>query len=101
MSEQFHNCDPIKAAADRRRFLCYGALTVALAVGFGYSMASLKYQSVFADVAELASKERVEAATLANKERASLHNRYMRQLGKKDKEIAAIIAACRPGVESK
>ncbi len=90
MSEQFHNCDPVKAAADRRRFLCYGALTVALAVGFGYSMASLKYQSVFSDVAELAAKERT-----------SLHNRYMRQLGKKDKEIAAIIAACRPGVESK
>lgn len=90
MSELSPSCDPIKAAADRRRFLCYGALTVALAVGFGYSMASLKYQSVFADVTELAAKER-----------KSLHNRYMRQLGKKDKEIAAIIATCRPGVESK
>lgn len=90
MSELSHSCDPIKAATDRRRFLCYGALTVALAVGFGYSMASLKYQSVFAEVVELGVKER-----------ASLHNRYMRQLGKKDKEIAALVSVCRPGVEVK
>jgi hypothetical protein len=90
MSELSHSCDPIKAATDRRRFLCYGALTVALAVGFGYSMASMKYQSVFGEVAETAKKER-----------DSMHNRYMRQLGKKDKEIAALISACRPGVEAK
>lgn len=70
--------------------MCYGALSIALAVGFGYSMASIKYQEAFTTI----------AATTA-KERSSIHNRYMRQLGKKDKEIAAILSVCRPGVEAK
>lgn len=90
MSEQSHSCDPSKIARERNRFLCYGALSIALAVGFGYSMASLKYQESFTIIAETTAKERT-----------SLHNRYMRQLGKKDKEIAVIIAACRPGAEVK
>lgn len=90
MSDQSHSCDPKRMARERNRFLCYGALSIALAVGFGYSMASIKYQEAFTTI----------AATTA-KERASIHNRYMRQLGKKDKEIAALIGACRPGVETK
>ena len=90
MSDQSHSGAPSKAAADYRRFICYGALSIALAVGFGYSMASIKYQETFAVIAETSAKER-----------ASLHNRYMRQLGKKDKEIGELIKACRPGVDIK
>lgn len=87
MSDQSHSCDPKKAAKDRKLFLCFGALAIALAVGFGYSMASIKYQETFATIAETTAKER-----------ASLHNRYMRQLGKKDKEIAALVRICPVGV---
>ena len=87
MSDQSHSCDPKKAAKDRKLFLCFGALAIALAVGFGYSMASIKYQEAFATIAETTTKERT-----------SLHNRYMRQLGKKDKEIAALIRMCPVGV---
>lgn len=85
MSEQSHSCDPSRIAKERNRFLCYGALSIALAVGFGYSMASLKYQETFAVISETASKER-----------ASLHNRYIRQLSKRDKQIAELTNACRP-----
>lgn len=87
MSEQSHSCDQKKAAKDRKLFLCFGALAIALSVGFGYSMASIKYQETFATIAETTAKERT-----------SLHNRYMRQLGKKDKEIAALIRTCPIGV---
>lgn len=90
MSDQSHSCDPIRVTKERNRFLCYGALSIALAVGFGYSMASMRYQESFEKIAEVGAKER-----------ASLHNRYMRQLTKKDKEIASLISACKPGVESK
>lgn len=90
MSDQSHSCDPKKAAKDRKLFLCFGALAIALAVGFGYSMASIKYQEAFATIAETAAKERT-----------SLHNRYIRQLGKKDKEIAALIRICPVGVINK
>ena len=87
MSDQSHSCDPQKAAKDRKLFLCFGALAIALAVGFGYSMATIQYQNQMYEYAELASKER-----------ASLHNRYMRQLSKKDKEIAALVRVCPIGV---
>ena len=81
--------DPKSIARERQRFLAYGALSIALAVGFGYSMASIKYQEAFTAIAETTAKER-----------GSLHNRYMRQLSKKDKEIAALISVCRPGVKN-
>lgn len=57
-------------------FLCYGALSIALAVGFGYSMASIRNQEAM-----------VELAKTSVKERDSLHRRYMRQLNAKDKEL--------------
>jgi hypothetical protein len=101
MSDQSHSADPKKSAKDRKLFLCFGALAIALAVGFGYSMATIQYQGVMYDNAELESKERAAYAELASKERASLHNRYMRQLGKKDKEIAALINLCPVGAPSK
>lgn len=90
MSDQSHSCDHKRVSKERMLFLCFGALAIALAVGFGYSMASIKYQETFAVIAETSAKER-----------ASLHNRYMRQLGKKDKEIGELIKACRPGVDIK
>lgn len=62
-----------------RMFLCYGALAIALAVGFGYSMASINYQHDFVEVAQTSAKER-----------DALHRRYMRQLNAKDKEIAQL-----------
>lgn len=81
MSGQSHSCDPRKAASDRNRFLAYGALSIALAVGFGYSMAASKYQGAFITIAEVAAKERT-----------SIHRRYMRQLNAKDKELAELRA---------
>lgn len=90
MSDQSHSCDLGKTAKDRRLAICFGALAIALSVGFGYSMASMKYQESFATIAETTAKER-----------ASLHNRYMRQLTKKDKVIASLISLCKPGAESK
>lgn len=89
MSDQSHSCDPRKSAKDRKLFLSFGALAIALAVGFGYSMATIQYQGLMYGHAELAAKER-----------ASLHNRYMRQLGKKDKEIAEIIRICPIGAKN-
>lgn len=73
MSEQSHECKPPKQG-NRGMFLCFGALAVALSIGFGYSMATLRYQAMAYQHAELAAKER-----------ASLHNRYMRQLNAADK----------------
>jgi len=89
MSDQSPSpCDHKRIARERSRFLCYGALSIALAVGFGYSMAAMRYQGAFAAIAEVGSKERT-----------SLHNRYMRQLGKRDREINELIRICQPGVE--
>lgn len=96
MSEQSHSCDPSRIAKERNRFLCYGALSIALAVGFGYSMASLKYQETFAVISANHQQAFAELAETANKERARLHNRYMRQLGKRDKQIAELTNVCRP-----
>lgn len=80
MSEQSHSCAR-KSERNRHAFLWFGALTVALSVGFGYSMAALKHQDVTYQHAELAEKER-----------KSLHNRYMRMLGKKDAELQELRA---------
>lgn len=87
MSEQSHECKPPKQGS-RGMFLCFGALAVALSIGFGYSMATLRYQAMAYQHAELAAKER-----------ASLHNRYMRQLNRKDKELAEIRAIINQGAK--
>jgi hypothetical protein len=96
MSEQSHSCDPSRIAKERNRFLCYGALSIALAVGFGYSMASLKYQETFAVISENHQQAFAELVEASSKERASLHNRYIRQLSKRDKQIAELTNVCRP-----
>lgn len=86
MSDQSHSCDPKRLARERNRFLAYGALSIALAVGFGYSMAASKYQGAFITIAEVAAKER-----------ASIHRRYMRQLNAKEKELAELRAVINKG----
>lgn len=48
MSDQSQHCDPVRASKERRLFMVYGAISIALAVGFGYSMASIKYQDTLA-----------------------------------------------------
>lgn len=68
--------------------MCFGALAIALAVGFGYSMATLRYQELSYQHAELAAKER-----------ASLHNRYIRQLNRKDKDLAELRAIINQGTK--
>lgn len=73
MSEQSHECKPNRQG-NRGMFLCFGALAVALSIGFGYSMATLRYQEMAYQHAELSAKER-----------ASLHNRYIRQLNSAEK----------------
>lgn len=98
MSDQYHSCDPQKAAKDRKLFLCFGALAIALAVGFGYSMASIAYQDTLAAMDAKYQDAIASVSLSASKERASLHNRYMRQLGKKDKEITALVRVCPIGV---
>lgn len=79
MFEPSTQCSDKAHAGQVRMFLCYGALAIALAVGFGYSMASINYQHDF-----------VEVAKISEKERDSLHRRYTRQLNAKDKEIAQL-----------
>lgn len=87
MSEQSHNCKKHRGA-----FLCFGALTVALSIGFGYSMATLRYQEMILQHADLAASERSLLIDSAAMERKSLHNRYVRQLNKKDAELAELRA---------
>lgn len=87
MSEQSHECNPPKQGS-RGMFLCFGALAVAMSIGFGYSMATLRYQTLNYQHAELAAKER-----------ASLHNRYIRQLNRKDKELAELRAIINQGAK--
>lgn len=87
MSDQLHQCDTASARKELRKFKAFGALAIGLAIGFGYSMASIQHQ-----------ENSLQASELALKERNSLHNRYMRQLSKKDLEIADLIKLCRQEV---
>ena len=48
-----HKCSPEGRAKERRLFLCYAGLAIALAVGFGYSMASMKFQENLVRITEL------------------------------------------------
>jgi len=87
MSGQLHQCDTVLARKELRKFKIFSVLAIGLAIGFGYSMASIQHQEVS-----------LKASELALKERTSLHNRYIRQLSKKDVEIADLIQLCRQEV---
>lgn len=54
MSDQSpHSCRLEGRAKERRLFLSYAGLAIALAVGFGYSMASMKFQDSLVKVTEM------------------------------------------------
>lgn len=54
MSDQSpHSCSSEGRSKERRLFLCYAGLAIALAVGVGYSMASMKFQDSLVKVTEM------------------------------------------------
>lgn len=54
MSDQSpHSCSSEGRAKERRLFLCYAGLAIGLAVGFGYSMASMRFQDNLVKVTEM------------------------------------------------
>lgn len=84
MSDQSpHKCSPEGRAKERRLFLCYAGLAIALAVGFGYSMASMKFQENLVRIAEL------HAETIKN-----LDARHSRVLNKQIKNLREDLRQC-------
>ena len=84
MSDQSpHKCSPEGRAKERRLFLCYAGLAIALAVGFGYSMASMKFQENLVRITEL------HADTIKN-----LDARHSRVLNKQIKNLREDLHQC-------
>lgn len=84
MSDQSpHSCSPEGRAKERRLFLCYAGLAIALAVGFGYSMASMKFQDNLVRITEL------HAETIKN-----LDARHARVLNKQIKNLREDLRQC-------
>lgn len=84
MSDQSpHKCSPEGRAKERRLFLCYAGLAIALAVGFGYSMASMKFQDNLVKVTEM------HAETIKN-----LDARHYRVLNKQIKNMREDLRQC-------
>lgn len=84
MSDQSpHKCSPEGRAKERRLFLCYAGLAIALAVGFGYSMASMKFQDNLVRITEL------HAETIKN-----LDARHSRVLNKQIKNLREDLRQC-------
>ena len=84
MSDQSpHKCSPESRAKEQRLFLCYAGLAIALAVGFGYSMASMKFQENLVKVTEL------HADTIKN-----LDARHARVLNKQLKNLREDLRQC-------
>ena len=84
MSDQSpHKCSPEGRAKERRLFLCYAGLSIALAVGFGYSMASMKFQDSLVRITEL------HAETIKN-----LDARHSRVLNKQIKNLREDLHQC-------
>ena len=84
MSDQSpHSCSLEGRAKERRLFLCYAGLAIALAVGFGYSMASMKFQDNLVRITEL------HAETIKN-----LDARHARVLNKQIKNLREDLRQC-------
>lgn len=84
MSDQSpHKCSPEIRAKERRLFLCYAGLAIALAVGFGYSMASMKFQDNLVRITEL------HAETIKN-----LDARHVRAMNKQIKNLREDLHQC-------
>lgn len=84
MSDQSpHSCSPEGRAKERRLFLCYAGLAIALAVGFGYSVASMKFQDNLVRITEL------HAETIKN-----LDARHARVLNKQIKNLREDLRQC-------
>lgn len=84
MSDQSHHeCTPESRRKDRRLFLVYAALTVALAAGFGYSMALMKFQDNLVHIAE------VHAETIKN-----IDARHMRTMNAQIKSLRGDLRQC-------
>lgn len=78
-----HNCIPENRAKERRLFLCYAGLAIALSAGFGYSMASMKFQDNLVRITEL------HAETIKN-----LDARHSRVLNKQLKNLREDLRQC-------
>ena len=84
MSDQSpHSCRLEGRAKERRLFLSYAGLAIALAVGFGYSMASMKFQDNLVKVTEM------HAETIKN-----LDARHSRVLNKQIKNLREDLRQC-------
>lgn len=84
MSDQLHHkCSPEGRAKERRLFLCYAGLAIALAVGFGYSMASMKYQDNLVRITKL------HAETIKN-----IDARHARVINKQLKSLREDLHQC-------
>lgn len=84
MSDQSpHSCSSEGRAKERRLFLCYAGLAIGLAVGFGYSMASMRFQDNLVKVTE------IHAETIKN-----IDARHARVLNKQIKNIREDLRQC-------
>lgn len=92
MSDRSHSCTPEKIAKERNRFLLFGAIAISLAVGFGYSMASIRYQNLMVQIANTNQVELNKAHILAQSAKDRIHRRYMRQINEMRKERIALDA---------
>ena len=72
--------------------MVFGAIAIALAVGFGYSMASIRYQNLMVQMANTSQIELNKAHILAQSSKDRIHRRYMRQINEMRKERIAIEA---------
>jgi N-acetylmuramic acid 6-phosphate (MurNAc-6-P) etherase len=92
MSDQSFDRESIRVKKERNRFLVCGALSIALAVGFGYSMASIRYQNLMVQVSATNQIELNKAHSMAQAAKDRIHRRYMRQINDLRKERAALDA---------
>lgn len=92
MSGQSFDGESVRVKKERSRFMLYGALGVALSVGFGYSVASIRYQSLMVQISSTSQIELNKAHELSQAAKDRIHRRYMRQINDLRKERIALDA---------